>query len=699
MFRFSVALALAASIPFALAVAARADEMNDPYLDLEDVTGETALSWVREQNAACTSALAQTDEFRALEARLLAIMDSDQRIPYVSKRGAYYYNFWRDAANPRGLWRRTSLEEYKKPEPRWEIIIDLDKLSAAENENWVWEHAEYLAPAYERCLIVLSRGGADAAVIREFDLTAKQFVADGFTLSEAKSSVAWHDRDHIFVGTDFGPGSLTSSGYPRVAKLWRRGTPLSEAVTVMEGEETDVSVYAWRDLTPGFERDFVRRGTTFWSNEMFLRRGGELIHIDKPSDAITSIHRDLIFLELRSDWNLGDVTYPAGALVATDFEAFLGGARTMDVIFQPTARKSLASFSPTLNHLILNELDNVRNRLYVLTREGTAWRREPLPGMPQFGTVSAFAVDADSSDDYFVTASDYLTPSSLRMGTIGEGPASVLRQLPAFFEAAGLVVNQHEAISADGTRIPYFEVSREKLALDGSAPTVIYGYGGFEVPTLPGYQASTGAGWLERGGVYVAANIRGGGEFGPSWHQAALKENRPRAYEDFIAIGEDLVRRKVTSPEHLGAIGGSNGGLLVGNILTMRPDLFGAIVCQAPLLDMRRYHKLLAGASWMAEYGDPDQPEEWEFIRTFSPYHNVKAAAKYPPTLFTTSTRDDRVHPGHARKMFALMKSMGHDVLYYENIEGGHAGAADNKQAAFKSALAYTFLWNELSGD
>jgi len=697
--RSAVILSLAAALPLAFAVAARADEVDDPYLDLEEVTSENALAWVRAQNSESTGELSENDAFRGLNARLLAIMDSDQRIPYIAKHGAYYYNFWRDAANPRGLWRRTSIDEYKKAEPAWEVMIDLDKLAAAEGENWVWEGADYLKPECERCLITLSRGGADAAVVREFDIPSKQFVAGGFALPEAKSSTAWLDRDHIFVGTDFGPGSMTSSGYPRVVKLWRRGTPLDEAVTVFEGEEADVSVNAWRDLTPGFEREFVRRGVTFWSDELYLRRDGKLIRVEKPADAIAKVHRDLIFLELRSDWNLGDVTYPAGALVAADFEAFLGGDRRMDVLFQPSERRSLATFSPTRHHVIVNELDNVRNRLYVMTREGTTWRRAPLPGMPQFGTVGAYAVDADSTDDYFVSISDYLTPSSLLIGTIGGEPAALLRRLPAFFDATGLVVNQHEAISADGTRIPYFEVSRERLALDGTAPTVVYGYGGFEIAMLPGYQASMGASWLERGGVYVVANIRGGGEFGPAWHQAALKENRRRAYEDFIAVAEDLVKRKVTSPEHLGAMGGSNGGLLVGNILTMRPDLFGAIVCQAPLLDMRRYHKLLAGASWMAEYGDPDRPEEWEFIRTFSPYHNLKSGTKYPRTLFTTSTRDDRVHPGHARKMVALMKSMGHDVLYYENIEGGHAGAADNKQAAFMSALAYTFLWNELAGN
>jgi prolyl oligopeptidase len=465
---------------------------------------------------------------------------------------------------------------------------------------------------------------------------------------------------------------------------------------VYEGRPEDVSATARRDQTRGYERDFVSRAVTFWKSDLFLRRDGQLIKVEKPDDANASVHRDLLFIELRSEWKVGDRTYPAGALLATDFEAFLAGKRQFDVLFEPTERKSLAGFSPTLHHVLLNELDNVRNRVYVLTRKDGTWHREPLPGAPQFSTVSASAIDSDESDDYFMTVSDYLTPTTLYLGTVGKGPAAKLKESPAFFSSGGLSVSQHEAVSKDGTRIPYFQVARKDLALDGKKPTLLYGYGGFEIPMVPGYQATTGAAWLEKGGVYVVANIRGGGEFGPKWHQAALKEKRHKAYEDFIAVGEDLMRRKITSPSHLGIMGGSNGGLLMGNMLTMRPDLWRAIVCQVPLLDMQHYHKLLAGASWMAEYGNPDEPKEWEFIRTFSPYHNLKADAKYPRTLFTTSTRDDRVHPGHARKMVARMKEQGHDVLYYENIEGGHGGAADNKQAAFMWALAYTFLWSEL---
>jgi prolyl oligopeptidase len=680
----------------ALAGPARADGDDDPYLWLEDVTGKKPLDWVKKQNAETIAELTKSEAFQATQKRLLEILDSDQRIPFVTKHGDFYYNFWRDAKNRRGLWRRCTLEEYHKAKPDWEVVLDLDALGKAENENWVWTGASVLKPTHDRCLLLLSRGGADATVIREFELKSKSFVKDGFTLPEAKSRVAWRSRDSVFVGTDFGPGSLTKSGYPRLVKQWKRGTPLSDATLVNEGKPDDMSVVAYRDLTKGYERDFVSRRITFWTGEEFLRRDGKLVKLEIPTDALFSVQRDTLFVRLRSEWVVDTKNFPAGALLATDFEGFLKGSRNFDVLFEPAERKSLAAYSPTRHHVLLTELDNVRNRVYLLTRSKDAWQKRELPGVPKLSTVSVSAVDADESDDYFMTVTGYLTPDSLYLGTAGKGPAEKLKSGPAFFKIAGLTVTQHEAVSKDGTRIPYFQVSRDDLPLDGNNPTLLYGYGGFEIPMMPRYQAGTGAAWIEPGGVYVVANIRGGGEFGPKWHQSALKANRHKAYEDFIAVAEDLIKRKVTSPRHLGAMGGSNGGLLMGNMLTRRPDLFGAIVCQVPLLDMRRYNKLLAGASWMAEYGNPDVPSEWEYIRTFSPYHNVKKDVKYPRTLFTTSTRDDRVHPGHARKMVAKMKGLGADVLYYENVEGGHGGAADNKQAAFMSALAYTFLWKQL---
>jgi len=693
--RLTLAACLLASC-LAPSASASAPEI-DPNLWLEDVTGERALAWVRERNAASVAELAATPTFKMLEGEILAILDSDKKIPFVAKRGEHYYNFWKDKLHARGLWRRATLAEYRKAEPKWETVIDLDALGKAEGENWVWHGADCLRPAYTRCLVSLSRGGADADVVREFDVPTKSFLKDGFTVPEAKNSVGWIDADTLFVGTDFGPGSMTSSGYPRTARRWARGTALADAPTVFEGKPDDVAAYAFHDPTPGYERDVYGRFITFYTNELSVLRDGQPVRIDKPDSANANLHREWLFIELRDDWTVGGKTFKAGSLLATRFEAFMAGERAFEVLFEPTERTSLAGYAPLRSRLILNVLDNVRSRLSVLTPTRKGWKRAPLPGVPALGSVGASAVDPDESDDYFLTTHDFLTPSTLALGTAGRGQARMLKQLPAFFDATGLMASQHEAVSKDGTRVPYFQIARQGLALDGANPTLLYGYGGFEVSQTPSYSGGRGKGWLERGGVYVLANIRGGGEFGPRWHQAALKANRHKAYEDFAAVAEDLIRRRVASPERLGALGGSNGGLLIGNMLTRYPQLFGALVCQVPLLDMQRYSKLLAGASWMGEYGDPDKPDEWEFIKTFSPYHNLAAGTAYPRTLFTTSTRDDRVHPGHARKMVARMQEQGHAVLYYENIEGGHGGAANNQQQAFMSALAYEFLWRELA--
>jgi prolyl oligopeptidase len=675
---------------------AESQSNEDPYLWLEDVTGERALTWVREQNAISTKELEASPIFEPIRARLLAIMDSKEKIPYVAKHGEFYYNFWRDQKNVRGLWRRTTLEEFKKPEPAWEDVLDIDKLAAVEKENWVWKGYDVLYPSYDRCLLFLSRGGADARVVREFDLKTKQFVDDGFYLSEAKSEVAWRNRDTLYVATDFGPGSLTASGYPRIIKEWKRKTPLTEAKTVFEGKTEDVGVGASVVHDHGRTYEFINRGLTFFTSYDYVRRGDQWVKIDKPDDATVNTYEDQLLLRLRSDWNVSGTNFPAGALLAADFDGFLDGKRNFEMIFTPTERKSLAATTDTKNYLIMNELDNVKNRLYALQHRNATWSRKPMDA-PSFGSVGITGIDPDESDDYFLTSSDFLTPSSLYYGRIGQAGREKLKSLPAFFNADGLEISQHEAVSKDGTRVPYFQVGRKGLTTDGANPTLLYGYGGFEIPMLPGYNASVGAAWLERGGVYVLANIRGGGEFGPKWHEAARKQNRQRAYDDFISVAEDLIRRKVTSPRHLGIEGGSNGGLLMGVMLTERPDLFRAVVCQVPLLDMRRFNKLLAGASWMDEYGNPDKPEDWAYISKYSPYQNVSKNKKYSRVLFTTSTRDDRVHPGHARKMVAKMKEQGHDILYYENIEGGHGGAANNKQAAFMSALAYTFLWKELA--
>jgi prolyl oligopeptidase len=683
----------AESLPMPKPAVASAD---DPYLWLEEVTGEKPLAWVKARNAESAKELEQGPTYKPLEAGILKILDSEAKIPYISKAGAYFYNFWRDAKHPRGLWRRTTLAEYHKAEPAWEVVLDIDALGATEKESWVFHGAQFLRPTCHRCLVSLSRGGSDAAVVREFDVVSKTFVKDGFQLPQAKSQTSWIDQDTLFVGTDFGPGSLTTSGYARIAKVWKRGTPLSQAKLVFEGKETDMAAEAYHDATPGFERNFAQRSPTFFTTETYLLgKDGSTHKIEVPEDAKISVDREWLLVQPRTPWVVGVRTYHPGSLIVTRFNDFMAGKREFTVLFEPTTTTSLESYTWTRHHLILNLLDDVKSKLFVLTPSQDDWKQEPLIGAPAIGTATLSAVDPDESDEYFMQVADFLTPDSLFHGKLGKTPEK-LKSTPAFFDASGLELTQHFVQSKDGTRIPYFQVARKGLKLDGTHPTLLYGYGGFEVSLTPHYSGTAGIGWLNDGGVYVVANIRGGGEYGPDWHQAALKQNRLRAYEDFAAVAQDLISRKVTSVKHLGCEGGSNGGLLVGNMLTLYPQLFGAIVCQVPLLDMKRYTHLLAGASWMGEYGDPDKPEEWTYIKTFSPYQNVQAGVNYPPTLFMTTTRDDRVHPGHARKMMAKMKDLGCDVRYFENVEGGHGSGADNRQAAHFTALTYAFLWKIL---
>ncbi len=667
------------------------DAAPDPYLWLEDVTGERALDWVRARNAETVAALTGGERFETTRNRLLEVLDADDRIPYPRRRGEFFYNFWQDAAHPRGLWRRTTLAEYRTGTPDWTVLLDVDALAEREEENWVWKGAAVLRPDYRFALVELSRGGADATVVREFDLVTGEFVDGGFALPEAKSRVGWIHADLIYVGTDFGEGSLTTSGYPRVIKQWRRGTPLEEAEVVYEGKPEDVSVYAYHDHTPGFERDFVGRHPDFYSSEDYLRTPDGLVRLDVPDDAMVDVHREWLLVTLRSDWSVGGRVFRAGSLLAAGFEEFLAGGRELTALFEPDERTSLSGHSWTRHHLILSELSDVKTRLEVLTPGPDGWTRAELPGAPELGSAEVVGTDPDGSDEYLLNVSGYTQPATLLRGEVGGG-VETLRQAPAFFDAEGLTVRQHFATSDDGTRVPYFVVAGP----DTSGPTLLYGYGGFEISLTPGYSGGLGRGWLEHGGTYVVANIRGGGEYGPQWHRAALRENRPRAYEDFAAVARDLVERGITTPERLGAQGGSNGGLLAGVMLTRYPELFGAVVSQVPLLDLRRYHLLLAGASWMAEWGDPDDPADWAYLKGFSPYHNVDAAKRYPPAFFVTSTRDDRVHPGHARKMAARMIELGATPSYYENIEGGHGAAADNAQRAFMSAIVYEFLLSTL---
>ncbi|KJV26869.1 prolyl oligopeptidase [Luteibacter yeojuensis] len=671
---------------------------DDENLWLDDIDGAKPLAWVKDENARTVAKYAAGQDFKTLDGRILEMLDSDAKIPMVSKIGDHYYNLWRDKQHPKGLWRRTTLAEYRKDAPAWETVIDLDALSASEKENWVWHGAQCLKPDNRYCLVSLSRGGADADVIREFDLTTKAFVKDGFTLPEAKSQVAWIDHDHLFVATDFGPGSMTDSSYPRIVKEWKRGTPLSSATVVYEGKKTDMSISAYRDLTPGFEREFVMRALEFYNSESFVRgKDGKLTKIDVPNDAETDVEREWLLIEPRTDWKVGGTTYPSGSLLAAKFDDYMAGKRELTVLFTPDEHTSLASHSWTKTHLILNTMRDVVSQIQVLTPAATGpWKSESLGGAPALSTMSASGIDADESDEYFLTVSGFLQPTTLYYGVLGKGGREALKHTPEFFDGSKYEVTQHFATSKDGTKVPYFEIAPKAMKADGTNPTLVYGYGGFEIALQPSYLAGPGRAWLDKGGVYVIANIRGGGEYGPRWHQAALKANRPRAYEDFAAVSQDLIDRKITTPKHMGMMGGSNGGLLAGNMLTQYPQLYGAVVSQVALLDMKRYPHMSAGASWMAEYGDPDKPEEWKYIQKFSPYHNLHKGTHYPAVLFTTSTRDDRVGPVHARKMAARMQAMGFDASFYENIEGGHGAAADNKQAAFMSALAYTYLWDHL---
>ena len=677
--------------------------VQDPYQWLEDVDGERALSWVRERNAETLAELTSGSRFDALRTEIREVLDSTDRIPYITRRGDYRYNFWRDREHPRGLWRRTTLAEYRTEQPNWEILLDVDALGRDEGENWVFGGAQCLRPQvhgaqYRRALVWLSRGGADAEVMREFDIERREFVPGGFELPEAKSSVDWIDADTLYVGTDFGPGTRTTSGYPRTVRQWRRGTPLAESELVFEGKPEDVSVHAYHHDTEGFERDFVGRTLDFYRRELYLRVGDQLRRIEVPDDAIVGVRREWLLIELRSDWTLSE-TYPAGCLLVTAFDEFMArGAENVNlrVLFTPDERSSLAGYGWTRHHLILDVMRDVVSHLSVLTPDED-WRATPLAGTPPLCTVGAWGTDSRTDDEYLLDVDGYLTPSTLAIGTIGEGPATVLKQAPSFFDPTGLAVHQHFAVSDDGTRIPYFVVAPDSPVPPGGWPTLLYGYGGFEISLQPGYGAARGRAWLARGGCYVSANIRGGCEYGPSWHSATLKHNRHLVYQDFAAVARDLCARGLTTPPRLGAQGGSNGGLLMGVMLTHYPDLFGALVAAVPLLDMMRYHLLLAGASWTAEYGDPEDPAEREYLLQFSPYHQLRAGRRYPPVLLTTSTRDDRVHPGHARKLVARMREFGAAVSYYENIEGGHGGAADNEQAAFMSALAYEFLWRHLA--
>ncbi len=676
---------------------------EDPYRWLEEVTGERALDWVRARNATATEEFAGDPRYEPLRSELLAILNSRARIPFVTRMGAHYYNFWRDAANPRGLWRRTTLDEYRKSAPAWETVLDLDALAGAEGENWVWKGADCLRPdspqqPYRHCLLTLSRGGADAAVEREFDLIEKAFVADGFVLPEAKSRTDWVDADTLWVATDFGPNSLTTSGYARIVKQWKRGTSLADAVTIYAQPASEVLALGLSERESGTRRDWVLRVISTRNVQWQRLRDGKLVPLAAPTDAEVFFFQEQLLLRLRSAWKPAQREFAAGSVIAMRLADFDAGERDFALVYEPGPRRALQTLATTRSAVLLGELDNVRSRWHEALFDGQRWSTRSLP-VPANAQVS-LAGTYWASDDFMITVKDFTTPDTLYLGRVGASQWKAfepVKALPAFFDAGGLETRQYEATSRDGTRIPYFAVLRKGAMLDGRNSTLLYGYGGFEVSQLPWYSGVFGKGWLEPGGAFLLANIRGGGEFGPDWHLQARREGRQKTFDDFIAVAEDAIARGITSPPRLGIIGGSQGGLLVTGTMVQRPELFGAVVAQVPLADMLRYHKLPAGASWIGEYGDPDRPADRAFIAKYSPYQNLREDADYPRIFLYTSTRDDRVHPGHARKMAARLLAQGHDALYFENIEGGHGAAANNEQAARMWAQTFTFLWRQLA--
>lgn len=693
MTRF-VLVAAALTTVLARTTGAAAQELADPFVWLEDVEGERALAWVEERNARTMAELAAMPAYDSIFDETLAILNSDERIAYPSLMGDRLYNFWQDESNPRGVWRRTTWESYLGGDPEWDLLLDVDALSASENANWAWHGVTCLAPEYERCLVWLSPGGSDADEAREFDLRTRDFVSGGFRLPLAKQSAAWVSRDTLLVTSDFGEGTTTASGYPRTARLWARGTPLTSARTIFEAAPTDVGLWAGNRETR--ERNFVtvsHRLENFFEGRLLLLRDGALVPVDVPVDADPSLVADQLVVYIRAPWTVDGETHEAGSVLSIGLDEFLDGDRDFEVVVGPAERTTVEGVSGTRDHLLVSVLDNVRGQLRRYRREGGRWVGERVPA-PDYGSVGVSGRSAHTNR-FFFNYSTYTQPSTLYLAD-EDGGVREVRSMPAMFDAAGLVIEQLEATSRDGTRVPYFLVRDEDLRPNGDNPTLLYGYGGFEVSMTPGYSAIVGRAWLERGGVYAVANIRGGGEFGPQWHRSAQRENRQRAYDDFIAVAEDLVERGITSPRHLGIQGGSNGGLLVGVAMTQRPDLFGAVVVQVPLLDMRRYNRLLAGASWMGEYGNPDVPADWAFISRYSPYQNVVPVLDYPRPFFYTTTRDDRVHPGHARKMAARMEEQGHPMLYFENTEGGHGAGVTPEQRARMYALTYAYLWQQL---
>lgn len=680
------------------------DPNNDPRVWLEEVEGEQAIEWVEGQNERTFARLQGDERYQGLYDQALAIAQSEDRIPYGSYSGGYIWNFWQDAEHTHGLWRRTSLESYLTDTPEWDVVLDLDALSEAEDRNWVWRGSNCLAPAYERCILTLSDGGSDAAVRREFSITDRAFVDGGFETPEAKGGVSWIDENTLMVGLATSPEDSTSSGYPSVAYRWERGTDLADATEVVRGDQDDVGLFAFRaEDHDGTVYMMASEANTFYDTSWwYLPADAGPVQLPLPSkSSIQDLYQGELVFTIEENWTPveGGETFPQGALLSFNMAEFAATGELPDVrtVFVPGPRQSLGGMGSTASAFLVAIDENVVGGLEAFHFADGQWSSETVP-VPANMTISLRGTD-NHHDVAFMNAEGFLTPDSYFMVDAAELTVEEIKSIPARFDAEGLVVEQLEAASPDGTMVPYFVVRREDTVMDGTTPTLLYAYGGFQVSIRPSYSGSRGQLWLENGGAYVVANIRGGGEFGPAWHQAGLKMDRQRIYDDLIAVAEDLSTRGITSPRHLGVYGGSNGGLLTGVMYTQRPDLWNAVVSAVPLLDMLRYHTLLAGASWMGEYGNPEDPDEGGFLRSISPYHNVDANGDYPEIYLYTSTKDDRVHPGHARKMAHLLEELGHDYLYYENMAGGHAAAANLEERARSEALLYTFLMQKLMDD
>jgi prolyl oligopeptidase len=676
-----------------MALPSLAEPDNDPRLWLEEVDGAAALEWVATQNAR-TLALFSGAALDADADALAEIMDRPDNIPFVTRRGGQLYNLWKDADHPRGLWRRTSLTSFQSETPDWEIVLDIDALAASEGEDWVFQGATVAPDTHDIAILSLSRGGSDASVLREFDLAARAFVLDGFKLAQAKSSVTWFDRDTLLLASALGEGNATSSGYARTIRLWRRGSDPAQAPVIF-GIATDhmaAGVQVDRE-EPSKRLSFIDR-RDFYNGEIWLGDlGGPKLRLDIPSDISSYWHRGWYVLRPKSPWTIGDATYPPGMMLGIDRDAYLGGSRDFEVLFTPDPRSVCTGFQWVDGRLVIEIMDNLVPRHEVLTPSATGWTRVTLTGLPALGVVSVWRFDEDNAESdgsLLASVSDPLTPSRLLLTSTTLAPPFVLKQAPAAFRADGLVVTRHEARSPDGTMIPYTQIGPSGLT--GDAPVHLYGYGGFEIPIQPAYRAGIGKLWLERGGTSVLAHLRGGGEFGAPWHKAGIREGKALSHDDFAAIAGDLVTRGVTKPSRIAAEGGSNGGILITNMLARYPERFGALFCTIPLVDMRRYTKLLAGASWIAEYGDPDKPEDWAFLQHISAYHTVTADGAAPPILLATTRRDDRVHPGHARKMAAKLADMRRDAWFYELDTGGHSYGKTNRERAHFTALGYAFL-------